>query len=80
MFDMRIDSGISVWVGLGFGSSEAVEADRIRSELWAREAEIARLRAEQVELLRGADRLQLDTADGSRSMTDWVVAELDVSP
>jgi 5-methylcytosine-specific restriction endonuclease McrA len=80
MFDMRIDSGISVWDGLGFGSSEAVEADRIRSELWAREAEIARLRAEQVELLRGADRLQLDTADGSRSMTDWVVAELDVSP
>ena len=76
MFDTRE----SIWDTLEFGSVEMVEADELRSALLADEAEIAKLRARQVERLRRADALQLDTADGSRTMADWVVATLDVSP
>ena len=70
----------SIWDALEFGSAESVEADLIREQLRAEEAEISRRRANQIALLRRADRLQLDTADGSRTMTDWVVSVLDVSP
>ena len=78
MFATDIES--SIWDSLDFGSAEAVEAEAIRSQLCAEEAEISRHRARQVALLREADRLQLDTADGSMSMRDWVVSVLDVSP
>lgn len=76
MFDVRA----SIWDTLDFGSAESAEADELRSALLADEAEISEIRARQVERLRRADRLQLDTADGSRNMADWVVANLDVSP
>jgi hypothetical protein len=70
----------SIWDSLDFGSSESVEADELRAALLEDEAEISRIRARQIERLRGADRLQLDTADGARTMSDWTVAVLDVSP
>ena len=47
--------------------------------LVAKEAQIAGLRAEQVEILRRLDRDQVDLAEGARTMGDWVVAHLDVS-
>jgi len=74
------DTKESIWDILDFGSVERVEADQLRSALLADEAEISGIRARQVERLRRADSLQLDTADGSRTMADWVVATLDVSP
>ena len=74
------DTKASIWDTLDFGSVERVEADQLRSALLADEAQISRIRARQVERLRRADSLQLDTADGSRTMADWVVATLDVSP
>jgi hypothetical protein len=43
------------------------------------EAEIARLRARQIEALRVLDAHQVDTADGMATMGDWVSAHLDVS-
>jgi hypothetical protein len=70
----------SIWDSLDFGSSESVEADELRAALLEDEAEISRIRARQIERLRRADRLQLDTADGARTMSDWTVAVLDVSP
>ena len=73
-------TGPSIWDSLDFGSSESLEADGVRAALLADEAEISRIRARQIEHLRRADRLQLDTADGSRTMSDWTVANLDVSP
>jgi len=77
MFDRRSSS---IWDSLDFGSPENLEADELRTALLADEAEISKIRGRQVERLRRADRLQLDTADGSRTMADWVVANLDVSP
>ena len=74
------DTKESIWDILDFASVERVEADQLRSALLADEAEISGIRARQVERLRRADSLQLDTADGSRTMADWVVATLDVSP
>jgi hypothetical protein len=74
------DFETSIWDTLDFGSAESAEADELRSALSADEAEISEIRARQVERLRRADRLQLDTADGFRIMADWVVANLDVSP
>lgn len=70
----------SIWDTLDFGSAMSVEADELRTALLADEAEISKIRSGQIERLRRADRLQLDTADGSRTMADWVVANLDVSP
>lgn len=74
------DTKPSIWDSLDFGSPEAIEADELRASLLADEAEVSRIRARQIERLRRADRLQMDTADGARAMSDWVVANLDVSP
>lgn len=74
------DTRASIWDALDFGSAESAEADELCTALWADEAEISEIRARQVESLRRADRLRLDTADGPRTMPDWVVAHLDVSP
>ncbi len=64
----------------GFDSLECHEAEQLRSDLAADESEISRIRARQIEKIRRIDELQLDTADGARTLTDWVVANLDVSP
>ena len=41
--------------------------------------EITRSWARQVELIRNLDRYQVDTADGARTMGDWVSSQLDLS-
>ncbi len=65
----------------GWGDTTIVD-DQIESwqtELLVVEAEITRLRARQVQLIRRLDRFQVDTADGARTMGDWTAAQLDVS-
>ena len=44
------------------------------------EAEIARLRAVQLDVLEDLDRCQVATADGCRSLSEWTTARLDVHP
>lgn len=61
-------------------SSEDPEAERLRAALAADEAEISSIRARQIALIRRAADLQLDIADGARTMADWVASNLDVSP
>jgi hypothetical protein len=63
-----------------WGSDWGLEIKELTGEILLKEAEISRLRGEQMALLRKADRLQVDTSDGDRTMADWVVANLDVSP
>jgi len=74
------DTKPSIWDTLAFGSAEAIEAEELRAGLVADEAEISAIRARQVARLRRADHLQLDTADGARTMADWAIATLDISP
>jgi hypothetical protein len=50
-----------------------------QQELISSEAEITKIRARQVELIRLLDRFQVDTADGARTMGDWTSAQLDLS-
>jgi len=57
-----------------------LEVEELTGDILLRETEISRLRGEQMALLRKADRLQVNTADGDRTMADWVVANLDLSP
>ncbi|MDP8959502.1 MAG: hypothetical protein M3N51_09975 [Actinomycetota bacterium] len=57
----------------------SAELEDLKEQLRSREAEISRLRAEQICLLRRADRLQADLAEGSRTMVDWASVTLDVS-
>jgi hypothetical protein len=54
-------------------------ADQLEQSVLAKEAEICRLRAEQIRDLRELDRYQIDTADGARTMGDWVASHLDLS-
>jgi len=58
----------------------SLEVDELKGEILFKEAEISRLRGQQLALLRKADRLQVATAEGSRTLADWVTANLDVSP
>ena len=44
------------------------------------EAEIARLRGVQLDVLEDLDRCQVATADGCRSLSEWTTARLDVNP
>ncbi len=53
---------------------DALEQAALRSE-----AEICRLRATQLTIIRGLDVAQIRMSDGSRSMVDWVSARLDIS-
>jgi hypothetical protein len=64
----------------GWADDWGLEIDDLRSEMLRREAEISRLRGEQLTLLRKADQLQVTTAEGARTLSDWLVANLDVSP
>ena len=54
-------------------------ADEVELELIGYEAAIARIRAQQLRLLRRADLGQLATSDGSRSLQEWTAARLDVT-
>jgi hypothetical protein len=74
------DNGTSIWDTLDFGSPEFVEVEELRAGIRADEAEISAIKARQIARLRRIDILQVDTADGARTMADWVSANLDVSP
>ncbi|HEY6627510.1 MAG TPA: HNH endonuclease [Acidimicrobiia bacterium] len=74
------DNGTSIWDTLDFGSPEFVEVEELRAGILADEAEISAIRARQIARLRRLDVLQVDTADGARTMADWVTANLDISP
>jgi hypothetical protein len=54
--------------------------DTIEQRLINAEASIARMRAAQMVLIREADRRQAPTADGCRSMVEWMTGRLDVAP
>ena len=59
---------------------EAASIDVIEEQLLDEEAQIARLRALQMVLLREVDRRQASTAAGCRSLREWVAGRLDVAP
>lgn len=58
---------------------EGLSIDQREQRLIAAEAAIARLRAIQIEDLAELDVAQIAAADGSRSLSEWVAARLDMS-
>ena len=53
--------------------------DQLEQALLQEEANIARSRARQMQLIHLADAMQLPNADGCRSMREWVAGRLDIS-
>jgi hypothetical protein len=53
--------------------------DQLETRVFARQAQISQLWAQQIADLRELDRYQIDTADGARTMGEWVAAHLDLS-
>ena len=66
------------------GTVETMETastiDQLELLLASDEAHIARIRARQLATLRALDLAQVPMADGSRSIAEWVVARMDVTP
>ncbi|MEN8113694.1 MAG: DUF222 domain-containing protein [Actinomycetota bacterium] len=60
--------------------TEVLTTDAIEQQLLAGETAIARIRTAQMTLLGELDRRQAHTADGCRTMAEWVTARLDVAP
>jgi Domain of unknown function (DUF222)/HNH endonuclease len=60
--------------GVGNRTIDGLEQDLLRSE-----SIVARVRAGQLETLRRLDLGQVASADGSRTMVEWVASRLDVS-
>lgn len=61
----------------GTGLVESI--DSLEHELLGSERVVARERAHQVAIIRSLDSRQVATADGCRSMVEWVASRLDVS-
>ncbi len=61
-------------------AGEVLTIDQREQRLLAGEQMIARIRALQLEDLTELDRTQTATADGCRSLSDWVASRLDLSP
>jgi hypothetical protein len=59
---------------------EGWSTDRLEQELAAGEAERSRLAAVDLAVLEELDARQVATADGCRSLSEWVASRLDVSP
>ena len=59
---------------------ETATIDHIEQQLLHGEAVIARVRAAQMVLLREVDRRQAPSADGCRSLAEWVAGRLDIGP
>ncbi|MFQ5523286.1 MAG: hypothetical protein ACE5F5_06870, partial [Acidimicrobiia bacterium] len=57
-----------------------ITTDEIEQQVLAAQEAVAKLRSFQMEALEELDRRQIATADGSRSMVEWVAARLDVGP
>jgi 5-methylcytosine-specific restriction endonuclease McrA len=55
------------------------QVDSWEDEVHRIERDISGLRARQAVLIRKLDSVQVDTADGARTMGDWVSAQLDLS-
>ncbi len=55
-----------------------VSVDALAQILIAEEGEIARHRANQIAALELLDRAQVATADGSRTLSEWVAARVDL--
>ena len=62
-----------------FGVAETRSIDTLEQDLLAPQAVVSRERARQTSFLRELDLGQVATADGSRSMVEWVASRLDVS-
>jgi hypothetical protein len=58
---------------------EIFSNDRLEQELVASRTARSRLDAHDMEILEVFDARQVATADGSRSLSEWVAARLDVS-
>lgn len=54
--------------------------DQVELAIREEEANISRARARQMAWVRMADTMQLPSADGARSMKEWLSGRLDVSP
>lgn len=59
---------------------DSFSTDALEQQLVADEAAVAQLKARQMALLEELDVRQVATADGSRSLSEWVAARLDVGP
>ena len=59
---------------------ESFTTDALEQQLIADEAEIGRRRARQMSILGELDVRQVASADGSRSLSEWVASRLDVAP
>ena len=59
---------------------ERTSTDSLEQQLAADESQAARLRARQMAILEELDVRQVATADGSRSLSEWVAARIDVAP
>ena len=58
---------------------EGLTPDSVERALQEEESKVARSRAKQIQLILVADAMQLQTADGCRSLTEWVAGRIDVS-
>lgn len=63
-----------------FDPSSGASLDRLETQLLAHERVIAQHRSAQLELIRVLDRAQVATADGCRTMAEWVGGRLDLDP
>lgn len=59
---------------------EGITPDQVERMLLEEEANVAKSRSRQMHLLRIADAMQLPTADGCKSMAEWVAGHLDLAP
>ena len=59
---------------------ERFSTDSIEQQLFEDERLISRLRARQMLALVELDTRQIATADGSRSLSEWVSSRIDVGP
>lgn len=58
---------------------ERITPDQVERALRVEERKIAQARARQIQLLKIADAMQLPTADGCKSLPEWLAGRLDVS-
>ena len=86
---VSVSGGVYVWGMVSNTSSTVVvesfgglfeSVDAAERTLVAAEAHIGMLRAIQMDAIDFLDRAQVATADGARTMRDWVAAKADVSP
>lgn len=60
--------------------TERVSTDQLERQLVAAEEVVSQARAMQLRVLEELDRRQVATGDGSRSLSEWLAARLDLTP